>query len=382
MLGAVACLPVPQARFSPNAGPLAPKRASRAAKAPCVEDVVAQQRRRVGARRPDERRVDAERPQVVRGPHVVDRGEQGALASAQRRSPRPPARARRRARKSTHRAMPNMLGDTIEGRIRRSGCRHGSASHSPIEGSKPLHEGCSAGRLGEQDRGQHDRSRRPAAQCRTTRRARGRRRRSPRPARASRRSRPASPRCGGARQPRAGTSPSSRRRRRTAAAARRAARAVEVPEQRDAVVEPLGREAPERLHERPEERGEEKAVAGERGRVPPPDRVLGHQHVDGVGDRGGRARRRRRARPARARSTTSTTSESPTSGEHEREPDPPADRLLEDGPGPDRDQDRREVLEQERDPDRQPVDRDEVEPLHERDARDAEDDEVGQLAPA
>ena len=42
-------------------------------------------------------------------------------------------------------------------------------------------------------------------------------------------------------------------------------------------------------------------------------------------------------------------------------------------PRPERDEERREVLDQERDADREPVDREEVEPLHEREPADPED---------
>ena len=151
-------------------------------------------------------------------------------------------------------------------------------------------------------------------------------------------------------------------------------------EQRDAVVEPLRREAPERLDERPEERREEEAVRGQRGGVAPRDRVLGHQHVDRVGDGGATARPRLRARRATSPLQTSTTTASPTTASTSASQIRRRIGSLKTAPGPERDQDRRDVLDQERDPDRQPPDRDEVEPLHERDARDPEDDQVRQLA--
>ena len=57
-----------------------------------------------------------------------------------------------------------------------------------------------------------------------------------------------------------------------------------------------------------------------------------------------------------------------------------ADVLVDDEARPERDEQRREVLDQERDPDLEPVDRQEVEELDERDARDPEDGEEEQLA--
>ena len=156
--------------------------------------------------------------------------------------------------------------------------------------------------------------------------------------------------------------------------------ALEMAEQRDAVVEPSRREAPDRLHERPEERREEEAVRGQRGGIAPLDGVLGHQHVDRVRDGGATSAAVTPSPSSVSPLQTSTTTREPDDREHERDPDPAPDRLLEDRPRPERDQDRRDVLDQERDPDRQPPDRDEVEPLHERDARDPEDDQVRHLA--
>ena len=52
---------------------------------------------------------------------------------------------------------------------------------------------------------------------------------------------------------------------------------------------------------------------------------------------------------------------------------------MEDVAGPERDEQRRDVLDQECDPDREPVDREEVEPLDEGEAADAPDGEKGQL---
>ena len=49
--------------------------------------------------------------------------------------------------------------------------------------------------------------------------------------------------------------------------------------------------------------------------------------------------------------------------EGERRPDAPADGFVEDEPSPERDEDRRDVLNQQRDPDVEPVDREEVRPL-------------------
>ena len=154
---------------------------------------------------------------------------------------------------------------------------------------------------------------------------------------------------------------------------------LEVAEERDAVVEPLGGKAPDRMHHGPEQRREEKAVGGQRRRIAPPHRVLCHQHVDRVSDRSGQ--RRDDSEPVEREAAPELDDERETDHrQDERQPEPAPDRLLVDRPGPERDQDRSEVLEQQRDPDRQPPDRDEVEPLHECDACDPEDDQIGELA--
>ena len=67
--------------------------------------------------------------------------------------------------------------------------------------------------------------------------------------------------------------------------------------------------------------------------------------------------------------------------ERERDPDAPPHVLVEDVAGPQRDEQRSQVLDQQRDPDGEPVDREEVEPLHEREPADPEDGEERQLAP-
>ena len=72
----------------------------------------------------------------------------------------------------------------------------------------------------------------------------------------------------------------------------------------------------------------------------------------------------------------------PGEGEAERQPDASPHALVQDVPRPERDEQRREVLDQQRDAHRQPVDREEIEPLHERDAGDAEDGEEQELSPA
>jgi hypothetical protein len=66
--------------------------------------------------------------------------------------------------------------------------------------------------------------------------------------------------------------------------------------------------------------------------------------------------------------------------EPERGPDPTAHVLAVDEARPQRDEQRREVLDQQCDADREPVDREEIEPLHEREACEAEDEEERQLA--
>ena len=109
--------------------------------------------------------------------------------------------------------------------------------------------------------------------------------------------------------------------------------------------------------------------------------MLGDQDVEGVGQR-----RREAGRDAAAveRDPAPDLDDEREAGERkgEGEPDPSAHVLAIDEPRPERDEERREVLEEERDPDRQPVDRDEVEPLHEREPADAEQDEQGKLARA
>ena len=70
----------------------------------------------------------------------------------------------------------------------------------------------------------------------------------------------------------------------------------------------------------------------------------------------------------------------PGEGEHERDPDPVVDVLPEDEARPERDEQRRDVLDQQRDPDVEPADREQVEELHEREAADPEGDERRQLA--
>ena len=67
-------------------------------------------------------------------------------------------------------------------------------------------------------------------------------------------------------------------------------------------------------------------------------------------------------------------------GEREREPHPAAHVLLEDEARPERDEQRRRVLDEEADADLEPGDGREVEELDERDAADAEHGEEGELA--
>ena len=72
----------------------------------------------------------------------------------------------------------------------------------------------------------------------------------------------------------------------------------------------------------------------------------------------------------------------PDEREGEREPDAAAHAFVEDVARPERDDQRRDVLDQERDPDREPVNREEVEPLHQGEAADPPDGEKRELAPA
>ena len=79
---------------------------------------------------------------------------------------------------------------------------------------------------------------------------------------------------------------------------------------------------------------------------------------------------------------SSTTSASPVRQSATETQMPPADVLLVDETGEERDEERRGELDEQRHADREVVDRDEVEPLHERDPDDSEGDEEQELPPA
>ena len=112
-----------------------------------------------------------------------------------------------------------------------------------------------------------------------------------------------------------------------------------------------------------------------------PHGVLGEEDVEGKGDR--RPERGDHAERVEAESVPQVDDERQSAeGEDERGPDAPPDGLLRHESSPERDQDRREVLDEQRDSDLKPVDREEVEPLDEREPEDAERDEEEELAPA
>ena len=77
MLRADARRPVPQARFSPKAGPRAAVARDPLGEGAVLEDVVAEQRGRVSASRLHEMRVDLKRAKVVRCADVVHGCDQG-----------------------------------------------------------------------------------------------------------------------------------------------------------------------------------------------------------------------------------------------------------------------------------------------------------------
>src|SRR6266540_2219229 len=155
----------------------------------------------------------------------------------------------------------------------------------------------------------------------------------------------------------------------------------QVPEQRDVVVHPSGGEAPPRREHRPEDRREQKAPGRQRDRVASPHAAFGQQDVRGVCDRCDR--RRRDTRTAQTAAVPDLDDQGQTSErEGQRGPDSPPDRLVEDEPRPERDEDRADELDEESDPDLEPVDRKEVRPLHKSKAADAESDEQRQFSGA
>ena len=133
--------------------------------------------------------------------------------------------------------------------------------------------------------------------------------------------------------------------------------------------------APPRLDDRPEDRREQEAAAEERDRVALADRALGEEQVAGEGDR--REQREDDAEPVERDAVPEVDDERQSDErERQRDPDPPANMLLQHEEGEERDEQRAEVLDQQRDADLEPVDREEVEELDERDAEDAEHREV------
>ena len=134
------------------------------------------------------------------------------------------------------------------------------------------------------------------------------------------------------------------------------------------------------MHDGPEERGEEEAVAEQRARVAPRHPALGQEHVRGV--REGAADRRRDAHAAERRAGPDLDDQ-PETGERagECDPDPAPDGLVHGVVRKEGDDQRCEVLDQERNAYRQLVDREEVEPLHQCHAADPEGREERELAP-
>ena len=141
------------------------------------------------------------------------------------------------------------------------------------------------------------------------------------------------------------------------------------------------RERPPRREYRPEDRREQEAPGEQRDRVAAADDVLGEQDVGRVRDRPGEREQHAGRRERRPAAEQVHDQRQPEQRQRERGPDPPPHRILVDEARPERDEQRREVLDQQRDPDREAVDRQEVEPLHERQTDEAEREQVRQLAP-
>ena len=108
--------------------------------------------------------------------------------------------------------------------------------------------------------------------------------------------------------------------------------------------------------------------------------MLREQDVEGVRD-GARQRERdpgrRQALPA---AEDVDDQREPGQRQREGDPDSPPHGVVVDEPGPEGDEQRRQVLDQQRDPDRQAVNGEEVEPLHEGKTGDPEHDEIRQFA--
>ncbi len=152
------------------------------------------------------------------------------------------------------------------------------------------------------------------------------------------------------------------------------------PSEVDCVSAPLGKRPPRRDH-RPEHRREGEAVSEQGHGVATLDRVLGEEDVERVRERAADRERDPGRREALTAAEQVDDQREAREREPERDPDAAPHVLVVDEPRPERDEQRRQVLDQQRDPDREPVDCKEVEPLHEGQSGDAEDDEVRKLPP-
>ena len=153
---------------------------------------------------------------------------------------------------------------------------------------------------------------------------------------------------------------------------------ADVAEERGAAAESVAGERPPRFDHGPEERGEQEPPGEQRDRVAPACAVFRHQDVEGEADAG-------HAGDGDANSVELSAPElddqdEPGQAEHERDPQPTADPLVEREPRPEGDEQRCEELDQERLADRQPVDGEEVRPLDERQAADSERSDEHELA--
>src|SRR5581483_5419322 len=121
-------------------------------------------------------------------------------------------------------------------------------------------------------------------------------------------------------------------------------------------------EAPPGLHDRPDEDGEQEAVAEQRERVAPADGMLGVENVGGVGS--GVREREQDAEPVEREAAPHPHHEHEADErQRQRRPEAPADALLLDEARPQGDEERAEEDEYERDPDLEPPDREQVQEL-------------------
>ena len=107
--------------------------------------------------------------------------------------------------------------------------------------------------------------------------------------------------------------------------------------------------------------------------------MLGHEDIGRIGQRGDEAGEHADPVQRRASAPELDDEREPEQGEGDCEPEPATHGLVDVEPGPERDEDRREVVDDEGDPDVEPLDADEVEELDEGEAENAEDGEEARL---